>query len=320
MTTIRPMYEDDFDAVRLAHAQAFGAFWRQQRGEGATAPPRTRASVLASWEKDPGGCFVAEDGGRVVGCVFSRTWGSVGWFGALAVLPEYQGQGIGQRLIAASLAYLRQDAQRVVGLETMPESEYNLGLYLRRGFQARTLTFRLSKALEQPGGERQDIQAWSQAGAATQERWLAELREATGRVWPGLDYSKEIKAMAQHEAGETLVLSEGARAIGFSSVRLASVREGEPPLPLARVEALALHPAHTDEECFRGLLEASEGLAHAQGKERLLLPANGGHTWALEHLLAWGYRVEYAMVRMVLEGTDGGPRSDDHVELSAWAG
>jgi ribosomal protein S18 acetylase RimI-like enzyme len=100
-------------------------------------------NVLTLRENDPEGCFVAEEEGRVVGLVFSRTWGGVGWFGTFAVLLKYQGRGIGKRLIAASLDYLRQDPGRVrvIGLETMPESPYSPGLYLRRGLQARLCEF-----------------------------------------------------------------------------------------------------------------------------------------------------------------------------------
>ncbi|HEY75321.1 MAG TPA: hypothetical protein G4O00_03955 [Thermoflexia bacterium] len=61
-------------------------------------------------------------------------------------------------------------------------------------------------------------------------------------------------------------------------------------------------------------------LACAHGKRKLALPVNVRHTWALERLLRWGYRVERATVRMVLKGTDDGPSTDDCVDLSRWAG
>lgn len=44
------------------------------------------------------------------------------------------------------------------------------------------------------------------------------------------------------------------------------------------------------------------------------------HTWALEQLLVWDYRVEWAMQRMVLAGTDSGPAVGEHVNLVRWAG
>jgi GNAT superfamily N-acetyltransferase len=319
MATIRLMCDEDVDAVREVDGAAFGAWWEQLKGEGASCPLRTRANVLACRRKDPGGCFVAEEAGRVVGMIFSRTWGGVGWFGTFAVLPECQGRGIGKRLIGASLEYLRQDAGRVIGLETMPESPYNLGLYLRCGFRPRWLTFLLARPLDQTAGRGADLPRWSSADADVQERWLANLRTATARITPGLDYSKEIVSTAREDVGETLVLTDGAAAIGLSTVWLVGGREatGE---ELASVHVLALHPAYTDEATFRVLLDASEALAHAHGRRTLALSVNGCHAWALDRLLGWGYRIERAMVRMVLQGTGGEPVTDGCVNLSRWAG
>ncbi len=148
MATIRLMREEDADAVRQVDAAAFGAWWRQLKACAAELPQRTRTNVLALREKDPEGCFVAEEDGRVVGLIFSRTWGGAGWFGTFAVLPEYQGRGVGKWLIAASLDYLRQTSnvrhQASVGKRLIAASLD----YLRRGFQARLPTLLLSKALE----------------------------------------------------------------------------------------------------------------------------------------------------------------------------
>lgn len=319
MITIRLMREEDADAVREVDAVAFWTWEKQLKGEAAQLYRRTRTNVLASREKDRAGCFVAEKGGHVVGFLFSRTWGGVGWFGTFAVLPEHQGHGIGQQLIAASLKYLRQDPERVIGLETMPGSPSNLGLYLRQGFQARFPTLLLSKALEQSAVGDEDLPCWSRAEAGTRKRWLAELREATGQVLRGLDYSKEITSTARHGLGETLVLPYGVRVVGMSTVWLASGWEGWGE-ERASVQALALHPDHTGDDTFRALLDATEALAHTHGKQTVTLAVNARHAWALDRLLQWGYRVERMAVHMVLKGTDDRPCTDGCVDLSRWAG
>jgi ribosomal protein S18 acetylase RimI-like enzyme len=319
MITIRRMGEEDADAVREVDAVAFWTWETQVKGQAAQLVRRTRTNVLACREKDPAGCFVATDDTQVVGFIFSRTWGGAGWFGTFAVLPEYQGRGIGQRLIAASLEYLRQAPERVIGLETMPGSPSNLGLYLRQGFQARFPTLLLHKALEQPPGDGPDLPAWSSADPKTRERWLADLQDATGQILPGLDYTKEIAAHARHGVGQTLVLTDSHKAIGMSIVGLVSDCENW-GAARANVQALALHPAHTDDQAFHALLDATEVLAHAHGKQMVALAVNARHTWALERLLRWGYRVERMAVHMVLPGTDGGPVIDEWVDLSRWAG
>jgi ribosomal protein S18 acetylase RimI-like enzyme len=313
------MREEDVDAVRQVDAEAFGAWWKQLKGEAIELPRRTRANVLACLGRDPEGCFVAEEDGRMVGLIFSRTWGDVRWFGPFAVLPEYQGRGIGQRLIAASLEYLRRDAGRIIGLETMPENPYNLGLYLRQGFQAHLLTFLLTKSLAQdaPGGA--NLPLWSSADGETQARWLADLREAAGQIQPWLDYSKEVIMTERYGLGETLVLTRHTTAIGLSTLGLVSARE-DGSEALTNIHVLALHPAHTDEVTFHALLTATEDLARTHGKRELTVPVNAQHAWALAQLLRWGYRVERSLVRMVLAGTDTGPTIDGCVNLSRWTG
>ncbi len=319
MSNIRTMQEHDLDRVIEIEAAAFGAWYRQTYGREGGIPPRTQTNVRSCLAKDPAGCFVAEEEDQVVGFVLSRTWGSVGWFGTFSVLPDWQGQGIGKRLVAASLGYLRQWPSRVIGLSTMPESPYNLGLYLRLGFQIRPLTLSLRKSLGGSAEGSISLPCWSQATPATREGWLAGLREAWGRIHPDLDYGKEILVTAQYGQGETVVLIEGGQAVGMAVVWLTPGREGleaKAGYPVI----LALDPAHTDPERFRALLGGTEALIRAHGLEEIVVSVNARHTWALEQLLHGGYRVERAMVRMVLAGTDRGPAVDNHVNLVRWAG
>jgi GNAT superfamily N-acetyltransferase len=289
------------------------------RGDSAPVYRRTQVNVLASRAMDPEGCFVAEDGGRVVGFIFSRTWGGVGWFGTFAVLPEFQDRGIGQQLVAASLAYLDRDPVRLIGLETMAESAYNLGLYLKLGFRATFPSFRLVKALDQPAAAGTGLSSWSAAGPGMRERWLSDLREATDRILPGLDYAKEIRSAAGHGYGETLVLLDGEAAVGLSTLRLVSAWEGQGE-ELAIVQALALHPAHTEVGTLGALLDGSEALARACGKTTIVVPVSACHAWALDQLLARGYRVSGMMVRMTWREGEGWPPADTTVDFSRWAG
>jgi ribosomal protein S18 acetylase RimI-like enzyme len=319
MSDIRMMHEDDLEHVIAIEAAAFGAWHRQTYGGGGDVAPRTRTNVLSCLAKDPAGCFVAREDDQPVGFIFSRTWGSVGWFGTFSVLPEWQGQGIGKQLLAASLGYLRQGPGRVIGLSTMPESPANLGLYLKHGFQVRHLTLLLRKSLAGSAEPTAGLPRWSRATPATRARWLASLRAASGRIHPGLDYSKEIVTTAEYQQGDTAVLAEGGQAAGMAVVWLASSRQGQ-EAPFAVMQALVLDPAHTGAGRFRALLAGAESMVRASGLDEILVPVNARHTWALAQLLRWDYRVMRAMVRMVLAGTDRGPAVDRHVNLVRWAG
>jgi ribosomal protein S18 acetylase RimI-like enzyme len=319
MREIRVMQEEDLEQVIEIEAAAFGAWRRQTHGGEGDVARRTHTNVRSCLAKDPAGCFVACEQDEPVGFVFSRTWGSVGWFGTFSVLPEWQGQGIGKQLVAASLGYLRERPGRLIGLATMPESPGNLGLYLKQGFQVRYLTLFLRKSLAGSAEPRVELPRWSRATAATRARWLADLREASGRIHPGLDYSKEIVTTVEYEQGDAVVLSEGGRAAGMAVVSLTSSRQGQ-EARFGGMQALVLDPAHTDAERFRALLAGAESMVRACGLEEIAVPVNARHTWALAQLLQWDYRVWLAMVRMVLAGTDAGPAVDGHVNLVRWAG
>lgn len=104
--------------------------------------PRRRAAVgagatLVGWLResasyDPRFAFVALDGGKAVGHVMA-TWGDLDGapalgLGPLSVEPSRQGQGIGSRLMEATLDAARQAGASVIVLLGEP------GYYARFGF------------------------------------------------------------------------------------------------------------------------------------------------------------------------------------------
>jgi GNAT superfamily N-acetyltransferase len=54
---------------------------------------------------DPGGCWVAVDGGDVAGFAISQNRDRLWYLATYGVLPGRQGQGIGKRLMEAALAH-----------------------------------------------------------------------------------------------------------------------------------------------------------------------------------------------------------------------
>lgn len=319
MIVIRLMEPGDVDAVRAVEAESFGAWHREAKGRQKDLHLRTRANILSLLERDPEGCFVAVEGSRPVGFIFSRTWGSVGWFGTFGVLPERQGEGIGQRLVAASVDYLKRDPDRVIGLETMPESAYNLGFYLNQGFEPRFLVLQLTRRVDDGTTAGPSLARWSELDEAGRERRLAELRTITDRIRPGLDYAKEVLVSDRHNLGDTLFLLREDCVVGACTVLLIGKREGE-ETDQAAVQVLVLDPQQTSAAALADLMVAAQTLARERGRGSLLTPANARHTWAVRQLFQLGFRVERARVCMVLAGTDSGPATDSLVNLSFWAG
>jgi len=106
-------------------------------------PGGLRLNTLAGWNQteadwqrflrgSPNGCFVAEDGARVVGTAATLAYEDrFAWIGMVLVDPEYRGRGIGTKLLQRAIEYLDQ-----AGIPTLKLDATPLGkpLYEKLGF------------------------------------------------------------------------------------------------------------------------------------------------------------------------------------------
>ena len=97
MVTIRPMGIEDYDAVTDLMRRTPGVSFRDAD---------SRESTRRYLERNPGLSFVAEAGGRTVGCIMSGHDGRRGYLQHLVVLPEHRRQGIANALVEHCLAAL----------------------------------------------------------------------------------------------------------------------------------------------------------------------------------------------------------------------
>jgi predicted N-acetyltransferase YhbS len=93
----------------------------------------TRADFLRLLALHPDGCFVAQDGGHVVGLLTTTPYGRVAYLGAVIVQPDRRGERIGDTMMRAALDHL--DAR---GIETVRLNAYLnvVPFYERLGFRA----------------------------------------------------------------------------------------------------------------------------------------------------------------------------------------
>ncbi|MET8849702.1 GNAT family N-acetyltransferase [Amycolatopsis sp. NPDC004625] len=99
-------------AERTSDAVFLEADARDRRVSEPEPEPRSEAGTK-KWidrmryflEVDPEGCWVATDGDEIVGFAISQNRGRVWYLATYGVLPSHQGQGIGKRLIDATLAH-----------------------------------------------------------------------------------------------------------------------------------------------------------------------------------------------------------------------
>jgi GNAT superfamily N-acetyltransferase len=104
---IRPMRPEDAaeaaTAARSALIELYPEDVSPEEGARRLAAGTVRAAHLQ--QTDPGGCWVAEVDGRVVGTALGLIREEIWGFSLFGVLPAFQGQGIGSALYAPALAY-----------------------------------------------------------------------------------------------------------------------------------------------------------------------------------------------------------------------
>lgn len=110
---IRPMQDHDVAAAELLSDEGFYELDQRTFQRDWPDPERRTPSHSKTWmtrtrhflKHDPGGCWVAEDDGELVGFATSFKRELMWVLATYAVRPGLQGQGIGAQLLAAAMQY-----------------------------------------------------------------------------------------------------------------------------------------------------------------------------------------------------------------------
>jgi ribosomal protein S18 acetylase RimI-like enzyme len=120
---LRPMVLDDISEVEKIDMAAFGGVWKNSRS---CLELAFRQSALAT---------IAEQNGSLVGYQISTATQMGGHLARLAVLPQFQGLGIGFSLTADTLAQFARRGARSVTVNTQNNNTTSLQLYQKAGFR-----------------------------------------------------------------------------------------------------------------------------------------------------------------------------------------
>jgi len=323
--TIRKMRDDDLAGVAEVEAGVFTDWYRVHRRDPEPLPERTVEELRYATSIDPDGNLVAlSPEGAIVGFILARSWGSVGWFGTFGVPTQFQGLGIGRALVACTVEHLRSRAS-MVGLETMPESGANIGLYARSGFDVTFPTVILESVLE-PGSNAADeedgerLDTWSSLDKDARQRVAGQMREIGDGILPGLDYTPEVEAIERHQFGETLLCLDGPDLAGFAVLRTAPFRKVERHAR-GYVHALALRPGCDRAAVMLRLLDRARSRCLGAGLTRLVAGVSTRYPDALGLFYSNGFRSQRTAIRMV----DRSSRPDifersSEVNSSRWVG
>ncbi|MCR4408474.1 MAG: GNAT family N-acetyltransferase [Anaerolineae bacterium] len=123
MVHVRPAEKADLAAVVALDEVTFDPLWRNT--------PDILAEI---WARSPY-FTVAELDGRIVGYQFNDVDGEHGHLTRIAVHPDFQGQGIGVRLMAEAIDFFRAAGVRVITLNTQKDNSNAQRLYRWFGFR-----------------------------------------------------------------------------------------------------------------------------------------------------------------------------------------
>ena len=119
---------DDIPQLNEVFTEAFTERYRKDGMTGVRVPPLNPAVWRYAIEDAADGALCWRDEqGRIVAFNMAHHSGTEGWMGPLCVRPDQQGAGLGKIIVQSGMRWLRQQAVKVIGLETMPRTMDNIG-------------------------------------------------------------------------------------------------------------------------------------------------------------------------------------------------
>lgn len=300
----------DIDALNRVFSDAFTDRYRRDGLSGMRVPHLNPLVWRYAIEDSGDGALVWRDErGHLAAFNMIHRSGAEGWMGPLAVRPDRQGRGEGLRIVQAGIDHLRQLGARVIGLETMPRTVENIGFYSTLGFRPGHLTVTLVRDVERIA----KVPAERLSQLPDRDRALADCTALTGRLAPGVDFSREQELTERYLLGDTTLVHRDGSLVAFAlwhSAPLADARGSE--------ELRVLKCVATDGQAFTQLLDATVQAAAQDGLKRVGLRAQSAYAGAYGALIANGWRAHWTDLRMTLDGCHEAPVAGDGVVWSNW--
>lgn len=294
--------------VRVAFAKHIGITDPKLFNSGASL--ESRFAVAAD------GAFGTFIDNKLVAAIFCTPWGSFGFFGPLVVLPEYWGSGLAQALIAKADQFFIDKNIDLAGLYTFSNSPKHLALYQKFGYWPKQLTVLMSKEVSQDvsqvishdGSKHPEATTaakcqatlFSHLDSAGQKAHLESSRLLCDGIYPGLDLSVEIKALASCKVGETIFIeNENGAPVGFAVCHYGHGSEA------TSNSCYIKFAAASNEELFSRLLSECLKLSSEVGVTHILAGTNTARHEAYKTMLENGFKIKVVGVAMLRAQHDG---------------
>lgn len=114
------------------------ALWMNTPNMGLNNLDDSKEGIKRYLKRNPSTCFVAEDGGNVVGAILSGHDGRRGFIYHTTVMDTYRKQGIGKKLVEEAVNALAQEGIHKVALVVFGRNESGNAFWEHIGFESRT--------------------------------------------------------------------------------------------------------------------------------------------------------------------------------------
>jgi len=301
---------EEIPSLNVVFSDAFTERYRRDGMVGVRVPYLNPSVWRYAIEDAAAGAMVWRDGrGEIAAFNMVHRSGIEGWMGPLAVRTEYQGSGVGKDIVERGIDWLKREGARVIGLETMPRTMDNIGFYSSIGFAPGRLTITLT--LDSVAADRAP-ELLGRLTARDREETLAECKALVQRLAPGYDFTREVELTEALALGDSLVLRDGGRVVGFALCHTAPLVEGR-----TREELRVLKLALEDERYIDDLVHALCDFAKRGGTRRVALRVQGEFGELYRRLMSLGARVRWTDLRMSLAGYEE-RRPEKGIVLSNW--
>jgi len=304
---VRPLRQEDLKNADHIMRVAFGTFLGlpdpANFGEGMD-------HVETRWLADPNAAFGAEADGELVGSSFVTRWGSFGFLGPVTVRPDLWDRGIAKLLLDPTMELFNKWGVSHTGLFTFAHSPKHLGLYQKFGFWPRFLTPIMLKPVKLT----HDSDGWSRFSDVPdveKERCLMTCRSLTSSIYEGLDLEREIAAVRNQRLGDTVLLWEGEKLVGFAVCHCGPGTEAG--RDTCYIKFGAVRGGSGAENLFDKLLNACEELASMRGMTTVMAGVNSACHNAYRRMIARGFRIDFQGVTMLRPNEPSFDRPDCYV-------
>ena len=274
----RPAREHELERAEQLVVQSINDL-TQRHGFGKMASLRPAHFQSFSLRDDPDGLWIAEDGGDILGFAFSWVCGDLWFLAELFVAPGQQGRGIGNELLARTLAHAETKKATRKALITFAFNTVSQGLYVQHGLLPRLpLNFlKISRDTLLNGLQNASIQS-----AALKATDLQHLSDIDAHAL-GTSREKHHRYLMSDSGMTGFLLHSGDECIGYLYVN----SEGHIG-PLAVTRADMMGPA------FQTALK----LAAEQGSAQVTAFIPGTNDAALKIAVDHGMRITFPMLMM----------------------